>query len=335
MQAIKSAAQQSKFQALVILLIIAFISSIQLAFGQGIKGTVTDKESGEPIPFANVVVPSGSDNTLLGVATDVDGKFWIPLEAGSYDLNVSFVGYDQLEIKDIQVGKGDTLSVELLIVTSVTQLDAFVVSAEQEQLKFEKSYTVQSTVTRRELNAIRSVSPGVLASPLKALPGVVMRSAPKISIRARREKAIETPDLATLESEEALPENGGLTAGEIKDFGKWDLWNDISKKVLSFGKEQWKVDPSLRYAVQVKTTDGFPAVDYEVQLVTKTGEVIFTTHTNNAGAAELWSSLFEDQEANPIIVVLHQGVRLAEQKAILFKKGINQISIHKECEVPS
>ncbi len=36
----------------------------------------------------------------------------------------------------------------------------------------------------------------------------------------------------------------GLTAGEINDFGKWELWNDLSKGELAYYQKTWKT--SLR-----------------------------------------------------------------------------------------
>lgn len=57
---------------------------------QTITGTVTEKGSGKPLPFANVFI----NNSTLGVATDVDGKFSIsgniPEE---FELVASYVGF--------------------------------------------------------------------------------------------------------------------------------------------------------------------------------------------------------------------------------------------------
>ena len=86
---------------------------------------------------------------------------------------------------------------------------------------------------------------------------------------------------------------GTLTAGEVNDFTKWEMWKDISSGQLNAFKNQWKIDPKYRYTVQLKNA-GFstPVVDARVQLINKkTKEVLFETRTDNTGKAELWYDL--------------------------------------------
>ncbi len=61
-----------------------------LSFSQTITGTVREKGTGLPLPFANVFI----SNTTLGAATDVDGKFVIQGNVpDQFELVASFVGY--------------------------------------------------------------------------------------------------------------------------------------------------------------------------------------------------------------------------------------------------
>ena len=56
---------------------------------QTIKGVLSDEETGEAIPFANVVL----EGTRYGAATDLNGFFLInKMPEGSYTLRVRFVG---------------------------------------------------------------------------------------------------------------------------------------------------------------------------------------------------------------------------------------------------
>lgn len=58
-----------------------------------LKGKVTDKKTGEPLPFVNVVVENRGTQAAGG-ATDFDGNYFVkPIEPGTYDVVVSFVGY--------------------------------------------------------------------------------------------------------------------------------------------------------------------------------------------------------------------------------------------------
>ncbi len=89
----------------VYLLIVGFaiLSTAALAQSGTLKGKITDKNTGETIPFANVVAEKGG-NLMAGVTTDFDGNYTIkPLDPGTYDLKVSFVGYGQLTLEGIVV----------------------------------------------------------------------------------------------------------------------------------------------------------------------------------------------------------------------------------------
>jgi CarboxypepD_reg-like domain len=55
-----------------------------------ISGTITDADTGEPIPFANVFFA----NTSIGVSSDMEGKFVLQkFPNGKYDFTVAYVGY--------------------------------------------------------------------------------------------------------------------------------------------------------------------------------------------------------------------------------------------------
>ena len=72
------------------LFIAIFLFLSTYLFSQTITGIVTEKGSGKPLPFANVFI----NNSTLGAATDMDGKFTIsgaiPEE---FELVASFVGF--------------------------------------------------------------------------------------------------------------------------------------------------------------------------------------------------------------------------------------------------
>ena len=67
-----------------------------LAFAQtgSLSGTITDGETGEPLPDANILVLELSS----GAATDIDGNYSImDIPVGTYTLRVSYLGYKTTE----------------------------------------------------------------------------------------------------------------------------------------------------------------------------------------------------------------------------------------------
>jgi hypothetical protein len=73
-----------------------------------VRGKVTDANSGDPIPFANVLYL----NTSIGATTDFDGNFELTTNTPTDTLLVSYVGYKPRK-KAIAKGKVQTLNFQL------------------------------------------------------------------------------------------------------------------------------------------------------------------------------------------------------------------------------
>lgn len=68
-------------------------------------GTVTDKNSGESVPFANIVVRQ-NQRIIGGSTSDLEGTFRIEnLTTGMYTVEVSFLGYQQATYNNVQINR--------------------------------------------------------------------------------------------------------------------------------------------------------------------------------------------------------------------------------------
>lgn len=76
------------------------------AQSRSISGTVMDARLGEPVPGATVIVKG----TTRGTATDLDGRFTLPLQADDQILVVSFVGY---LTQEVEIGNQITITINL------------------------------------------------------------------------------------------------------------------------------------------------------------------------------------------------------------------------------
>ncbi|NLF43581.1 MAG: mucoidy inhibitor MuiA family protein, partial [Bacteroidales bacterium] len=92
-----------------------------------LMGRVEDSETREPIPFANVLVMKDGV-TVTGVTTDSDGKYIIrPIPSGCYDVKATFVGYEPMEIKNVEV-KPDKISFQdIYLISTSVPLNEYVV----------------------------------------------------------------------------------------------------------------------------------------------------------------------------------------------------------------
>jgi len=98
----------------------------QLAFAQtgAISGQVTDGETGETVPGANVQLVE----IERGAATDMDGNYEISnVSAGEYTLTVTFVGYATYS-ETVTITAGETLNYNVELEAGAVGLDEVVVS---------------------------------------------------------------------------------------------------------------------------------------------------------------------------------------------------------------
>ena len=80
---------------------IAVFFTVLISFGQTgkIEGVITDDLTGETLIGTNVLIGEG-----IGTVTDIDGRFSIEAEYGSYTLKVSYIGYEPQE-RTIELNK--------------------------------------------------------------------------------------------------------------------------------------------------------------------------------------------------------------------------------------
>jgi hypothetical protein len=70
-----------------------------------IIGVVKDLKTGKAVSYATVALyKSGTDTNIIGAVADDEGNFFIAgFELGSYDLKITFLGFETKVIEDIQV----------------------------------------------------------------------------------------------------------------------------------------------------------------------------------------------------------------------------------------
>ena len=96
------------------LMFLLLIGGTSFVSAQGIvSGLVKDNITGEPLIGVNITYAPGK-----GVVTDIEGRYELSLEAGSYELNFSYVGYvTKKQSLTLANGEKKSLNVGLLSIT--------------------------------------------------------------------------------------------------------------------------------------------------------------------------------------------------------------------------
>jgi len=161
-----------------------------LAQGKGsISGLVLDKESGEAIIGANVMI----ENTNIGAATDLEGKFRIEnVEVGKYNLVISYISYSKLIVKDVIVNSGKTTELKLVLVPEAISVDEVVVVDKLDR-SFEnallnqrkKSSSISDALSSEQ---IKKNNDAATSDALKRIPGVTLLDNKFIFVRGTSER---------------------------------------------------------------------------------------------------------------------------------------------------
>lgn len=122
-----------------------------------IRGTAIEGSTGEPLMFANVTVPGTTP--LVGGQTDLDGVYELTVAAGTWNVEISYVGYDTKTITGVVVKEGEVTVLDISLEESAEQLQEVVVQAaridrtENAVLALRRSaFTVQDNISSQEIS---------------------------------------------------------------------------------------------------------------------------------------------------------------------------------------
>ncbi len=93
-----------------------------------IQGKVTDKQTGEALPFVNVVI----EGTTMGAATSPEGEYFIiNVPVGTYTLTTSMMGYKITRVENVKVSADMTTRLDFRLEPTVIEGEEVVVTAER------------------------------------------------------------------------------------------------------------------------------------------------------------------------------------------------------------
>ncbi|HPT04966.1 MAG TPA: TonB-dependent receptor, partial [Bacteroidales bacterium] len=135
-----------------------------------IRGSIFEKETGEPIIFTNVYLYK----TTYGAATDVNGMFVISrVPKGTYTLMVTYLGYDTLRMPIVIKG-GEVINKKLYLKASTIALKGISITSTAHVESKTETRTSVVKITPRQVKQIPAIGGQPdLAQYLQVLPGVV------------------------------------------------------------------------------------------------------------------------------------------------------------------
>ncbi|MBU2553422.1 MAG: TonB-dependent receptor, partial [Bacteroidetes bacterium] len=145
-----------------------------------ITGVVVDHLTGNPIEYANLVLYTASDSVLItGTVSSAEGQFALEkLVNGVYFIKIHFMGYQTLEVKNIELDKGKAVDLGVLTMEplSINLKEAEVVASNDYVC-----FKVDKQVI--QVSAQAGAEGGVVADALANVPSVQVDGAGNITLR--------------------------------------------------------------------------------------------------------------------------------------------------------
>jgi outer membrane receptor protein involved in Fe transport len=113
-----------------------------LVFAQDgkLRGVVSDRESGEPLIGANVVL----EGTNLGASTDINGEYIIlSVPPGAYTVRASYIGYAPISVSNVRVSANLTTTQNLQLASTAIQTGEVLVVADRPLIQRNTTNTVR------------------------------------------------------------------------------------------------------------------------------------------------------------------------------------------------
>lgn len=188
-----------------------------------VTGTVTDAQTGEPLPGVNIVI----EGTTSGTSTDVDGKYSIDVPQENAVLLFSYIGYNSEKI----VLAGQSV-MDVKLVADVKKLEEVVVVGYGTQKKSDITGSITSVPSDRlsklpvnnVMQAIQGVAAGINVSQASSIPG----DAPSVLVRGKNSISSNTEPYIVVDGIPLSKTDGSINDINPNDIQSMEILKDPS-----------------------------------------------------------------------------------------------------------
>lgn len=269
---------------------------------QSVSGSVKTQDTKAPVSYANVyLIRDGK--VVTNTFSNADGSYQLNVSAGLYTLQVIHITHDSFE-QTLMVNGKET--VDVFLKPNTKKIDAVKVSVSGDSLRYgRKDYLY------RKVDAV-----------------------PMMEVAEYHFGDYVSEDAEGFIGIDENISAGSMTAGEVNDFSKWELWTDLREGEFEQYSTAWMFSPTQRFMVEVMDLSSLPLADALVKLIDEEGKLHYAARTDNTGKAELWSDLLpgEQQRISFRIEISYGSKTAVIRNAKPFGKGSNTKRLDADCD---
>lgn len=299
---------------------IVVLASFTLS-AQSFSGNLSSESTDDVLGYGNVDIYQ-NEKLVASVLTDKFGNFNVALDTGSYQCVINYA--DHLPItKEIRVESDEVADFKMAMDPTVPvapKLDEYEISEDKAESLSVDEVAVKSIAMDAKRIAPRRMFKGKRARSSSVGWDGYSSGAPMT-------------EFSDAGSDFDRSRSGALTAGEINDYSKWKMWQDLSDSELKSYAEAWRIAPKGRYTLELRSQSGLPLADAIVRLMINRSKVIFSARTDNTGKAELWYTTTAEEVvmSGLSMEVEYQGQKEVLKKVTPFEEGVNHLMMRVEC----
>jgi hypothetical protein len=231
-----------------------------------LTGIVTDKVSAEPLYGVAVKI----EGMNIGTTTDLDGKFVFPdLKAGLYQLNLEYISYRPLQIKNVTVKGGKEITIQVGMEESVTELESVQIIAEVDKntdmavLNTQKNSATILDGLSGDL-IVKEASYYQMNNVLRRMPGITLIEDRFISFRGLFERysnvvfngtLLPVSDLERTGFDFASLPSGVVTQLQLQKSSTADQFSDFAGGLINITTADLPTKDMVRVSVQLNYND--------------------------------------------------------------------------------
>lgn len=286
---------------------------------QSLSGNLNSAEDKSILRYGNVDIYQ-EDVLIASVLTDAEGNFHVPLDTGVYRCVFNYAGHKSVE-KKIHIDNDE--------------VSEFSLEADPSRPRPSKGKRADLGWSAPEAESIDIVGGrGYFSSTrTEVYKNAGLYEAIPPVVDSRDIPVGGDGDFFGVYGGDGIPRSGALTAGEVNDFSKWEMWQDLKKEELANYAASWNIAPAGRYSLQLNTASGLPIVDAIVRLMQKAKGTLFTARTDNTGKAEMWLDTrgLEVESSDLYMEVEYMGLLETIRKVKPFSSALNYHTMELSC----
>lgn len=240
----------------------------------------------------------------------------------------------------------ETITISTPVSPGDTETDVTIVPVPDDEVTIETPMTSEpedTEISDEEMKleeSRESYTDDVASSAVRTTKSAMIKTdhAPSVtSAPARRGETAASGDPSTVVPPGKIqqPSAGQITAAEWNDLHNWEDWkNLLNNQDYNEMQTHWQLYPRTRYSVLVTNKYELPIQDAKVELLDKSGKVLWAAKTDNSGKAELWSDIKSREKSfdNVDARITTGGTSQLVEDIKTIEEGVEHITMDVACE---